>query len=228
MSIGLTIEQLNHILGREVDELNLTVAKAIVMGMDVETLAATMGVPEPELRELIESQDYKDVRLLVGAEEVKSRLDRDGGWDGLEHTALGKLNKRVVHENDTDTLLRIAAVANKASRKVAPPKESVLDPSQAGVRIPLTLTRRFTEKLTTSQGMLERSETQQISVLNGSAVNPTFQEVSHLLQVQGGAPIADAYRELPPQCDPQKSQPVHEPESFDMAELLKTVDALRN
>jgi hypothetical protein len=182
MSAALTVDSLKSILGREVEEIHLTVAKSSVLGLDPDTIANTLGVARDEIEELMESQDYKDIRLLVGAEQAKDRVERDLGWDGVENTAVRKLARRVELENDTDTLLRIAAVANRATRRTAPPKESLLDPSQAGARVPLTLTRRFTEKLNGSGQVLERTETQQISVLNGSAVNPTFKEVNSLLQ----------------------------------------------
>lgn len=181
MSAGLTIDALKTILGREVEEIHLTVAKSSVLGMDPETIANTLGVTKDEISELMETQDYKDIRLLVGAEQAKERIERDYGWDGLETQALKKLGRRVELESDTDTLLRIAAVSNRATRRTAPPKESLLDPASAGARVPLTLTKRFTEKLNGDGRVLERSETHQISVLNGSAVNPTFKEVHGLL-----------------------------------------------
>lgn len=182
MSAALTVDSLKSILGREVEEIHLTIAKSSVLGLDPETIANTLGVPKSEIEELMETQDYKDIRLLVGAEQAKDRVERDFGWDGIENSALRKLARRTELENDTDTLLRIAAVANRATRRAAPPKESLLDPSQAGARVPLTLTRRFTEKLGGNGQVVERSETQQISVLNGSAVNPTFKEVQGLLR----------------------------------------------
>lgn len=182
MSAALTVDSLKSILGREVEEIHLTVAKSSVLGLDPDTIANTLGVSKAEIEELMDLQDYKDVRLLVGAEQAKDRVERDFGWDGIENSALRKLARRTELENDTDTLLRIAAVANRATRRTAPPKEQFLDPSSAGARVPLTLTRRFTEKLNGSGQVLERSETQQISVLNGSAVNPTFKEVNSLLQ----------------------------------------------
>ncbi len=188
MSAALTVDSLKSILGREVEEIHLTVAKSSVLGLDPETIANTLGVSRGEIEELMELQDYKDVRLLVGAEQAKDRVERDFGWDGIENSALRKLARRTELENDTDTLLRIAAVANRATRRAAPPKESLLDPSQAGARVPLTLTRRFTEKLNGSGQLIERSETQQISVLNGSAVNPTFKEVNSLLQGDANPP----------------------------------------
>lgn len=184
MSAGLTVDSLKGILGREVEEIHLTVAKSSVLGLDPETIANTLGVAKEEIEELMEHQDYKDIRLLVGAEQAKERVERDYGWDGLENNALKKLGRRADLETDTDTLLRIAAVANRAHRRASPPKESLLDPALAGVRVPLTLTKRFTEKLNGTGQVVERSETQQISVLNGSAVNPSFVEVNKLLQGQ--------------------------------------------
>jgi hypothetical protein len=182
MSAALTIDSLKSILGREVEEIHLTVAKSSVLGMDPETIANTLGVSKEEITELMETQDYKDIRLLVGAEQAKDRVERDFGWDGIENSALKKLGRRVELETDTDTLLRIAAVSNRATRRAAPPKESLLDPALAGARVPLTLTKRFTEKLNGDGRTIERTETHQISVLNGSAVNPSFKEVHGLLQ----------------------------------------------
>lgn len=182
MSAALTTESLASILGRPVEEIHLTVAKSNVLGLDPETIAHTLGVERAEIEELMQTPDYKDVRLLVGAEFAKDRIDRDSGWDGIENTALQKLARRTHLENDTDTLLKIAAVANRATRRTAPPKEHTLDPSQAGQRVPLTLTKRYTEKLGAQGQVVERQETHQISVLNGSAINPTFKEVSQMLQ----------------------------------------------
>lgn len=182
MSAALTVDSLKAILGREIEEIHLTVAKSSVLGLDPETIANTLGVAKDEINELMETQDYKDIRLLVGAEQAKDRVERDFGWDGIENAALKKLGRRTELENDTDTLLKIAAVANRATRRAAPPKESLLDPALAGARVPLTLTKRFTERLNQVGQVIERSETHQISVLNGSAVNPTFKEVHGLLQ----------------------------------------------
>lgn len=182
MASNLTVGAVTEILGRDVEEIHLTIAKSNALGLDSETIAGSIGVSRDEIDELMATQDYKDVRLLVGSEMLRERTERDGGWDGIESIAVQKLTKRVTLENDTETLLKIATLANRATRRTAPPKETgPLDPSQVGARIPLTLTRRFTEKLNTAGDVIERSETQQISVLNGSAVNPKFEDVKQLL-----------------------------------------------
>lgn len=181
MTASLTVDALRTILGREIDEIHLTAAKASALGLDADTIASNVGLEPSEIHELMQTQDYKDVRLLVGSEMLTQRVERDTGWDGIENAAVRKLQRRTELENDTETLLKIAAVANRATRRTAPPKEAgPLDPSQAGQRVPLTLTRRYTEQLG-ADGSITRSTTQQISVLNGSAVNPKFEDVKRIL-----------------------------------------------
>lgn len=223
MSAGLTVDSLKSILGREVEEIHLTVAKSSVLGLDPETIANTIGVPKDEINQLMETQDYKDIRLLVGAEQAKDRVERDFGWDGIETSALKKLGRRVEMENDTDTLLRIAAVSNRATRRAAPPKESLLDPALAGARVPLTLTKRFTEKLNSGGQVIERSETQQISVLNGSAVNPSFKEVHGLLQ-GNVTPTPQAPRTREAYIDQVESA---DEETFSLESMRKMAQSMR-
>lgn len=222
MSAGITCESLEVILGRKVEEIHLTIAKSNVLGLDADTIAGTLGVETAEILELMQHQDYKDVRLLVGAEEAKARVERDSGWDGIESTALSKLARRVQLENDTETLLKIAAVSNKATRRTAPPKDHVLDPSQAAARVPLTLTRRFTEKL--NNGTV-RELTQQISVLDGSAINPDFKEVSQILQ---GAEVKAAPNSSPRTArEYQERVSPDEDEGVDMGQLLDIAKRLK-
>src|SRR3546814_11274518 len=84
---------------------------------------------------------------------------------------------------DTDTLLRIAAVANKAQRRMTQKEEHVLDPASAVARVPLKLTKRFTEKLN-HDGSAERSESQEISVTNGTARMPSFESINAIFGVR--------------------------------------------
>lgn len=179
---ALTIDSIQRILGKPTEEMYLIVAKNSVLGLESEQIAQILGVTRQEIDDLQLNQDYRDVRLLVGAEYAKTLSEKDMSWDGIEAQALENLAKRVPNERDTDTLLRIAAVANKAQRRQSR-TEQVLDPAMASTRVPLTLTRRFTERINNSTGSIERTETQQISLMNGSAVNPTFGDIDSLLGV---------------------------------------------
>lgn len=193
----LTQDSIKAALGRDMPEEILVVAKLAVNGMDEDSIAQILGSTRDEVRELFESQDYKDVRLLVGVEHARLRSGNDHTWDGIENTALEGLAKRVHLERDTDTLLRIAAVANKAQRRLSQSTQHVLDPANAQTRVPLKLTKRFTEKINSAGQVTERTETQEVSVVNGTAKTPSFESISEIFAIQ--TPAAGAPSDINPQ-----------------------------
>lgn len=191
MTMLLTIESLGSQLGRVVSEMEVIIAKNDIAGLPAGSIAKVLGVTKDEIETFQLTQEYKDVRLLLGAEAAKLNTSKDSDWDAIEAFALGKLRERVPHERDTDTLLKIAAVANKAERRTQNQTNNLLDPSSASVRVPLQLSRRIIERIMTD-GTREREETQQISLMNGTAVNPSFAEIDKALGVSiKSKPILD-------------------------------------
>lgn len=180
-AMTLNSESLSAQLGREISEVLVVIAKNEVSGLPPESISKLLGVSVAELQEIQESQDYKDVRLLLGAETAKLMVEKDSSWDAIEAFSLKRLSERLPAERDTDTLLKIAAVANKAQRRNQPMNQ-VLDPQQGVARVPLRLTRRMTERLN-SDGSREREEVQSISLLHGSAENPSFAEIDSALGI---------------------------------------------
>lgn len=180
--MGLNAESLSRQLEREIPEVVVVIAKNAVAGLPAEAIAKLLGVEVPEVEEIQETQDYKDVRLLLGAESATMLAGKDSNWDSIEHNALVRLAERVPQIRDTDELLRIAAVANKAQRRNQPAAQH-LDPGSGVARVPLKLTRRITERLN-ADGAGIREEVQEISILSGSAQNPSFQEIDAALGVR--------------------------------------------
>src|SRR3546814_16661279 len=74
--------------GREIPEEILIIAKMAVVGMAPDRIAETLGSSKVEVEEILESQDYKDVRLLVGVEHARLSSSKDFTWDSIEATAL--------------------------------------------------------------------------------------------------------------------------------------------
>lgn len=177
MSI-MTQEGVKAALGREIPEEILVIAKLAITGMEAEEIAGVLGSEKSDITEIIESQDYKDVRLLVGVEHARIQTNKDFSWDFIEHAALEGISRKIGNIRDPEELLRYAAVANKAVRRLKSTQEHVLDPANAQTRVPLKLTRRFTEKLNSDQQVIERTEVQQISVINGTAKTPDFDTIS--------------------------------------------------
>src|SRR3546814_20025429 len=63
-------------------------------------------------------------------------------------------------------------------------EEHVLDPASAVARVPLKLTKRFTEKMN-HDGSVERSESPEISVTNGTARMTSFESINAIFGVRG-------------------------------------------
>lgn len=188
----MTQEGITAALGREIDPAILVVAKLAVGRMDSDEISGVLGTPISEIHELIESQDYKDVRMLVGVEHARLQTAKDFTWDEIESVALEGIARKIANIRDPEELLRYAAVANKAVRRLPKKEDHVMDPANAQTRVPLKLTRRFTEKLNNSGEVVERTEIQQISVVDGSAKTPSFDKISEsfgLGKLQESSPV---------------------------------------
>src|SRR3546814_14131285 len=123
-------------------DLILIIAKMAVVGMAPDRIAETLGSSKVEVEEILESQDNKDVRLLVGVEHARLSASKDFTWDLIEATALEGLSKRAGLEKYKDTLLRIAAVAHKAQRRMTQQEEHVHDTASEVDRVHWTSVRR--------------------------------------------------------------------------------------
>lgn len=190
--MALNKDSLSQQLGREVTEILVVIAKNDIAGMPPEGIAKLLGVSIPEVEELQAQQDYKDVRLLLGAESATMLAGKDSNWNSIEHFALTRLVERMSGIRDTDELLKIAAVANKAIRRQEPMAQH-LDPSSGITRVPLKLTKRITERLN-GDGSRSREEVQSISILSGTAQNPSFAEIDSALGVRLRPRTADKLR----------------------------------
>jgi hypothetical protein len=191
--MDLTVASLSKSVEQQVPELYVIIAKNSVVGLDAGQIADLLGVSRAEIEEVYGDELYKNVRLLIASEYAKESVEADFSWDGIETAALKKLVSRVPLTNDTDQLLRIAAVANKAQRRHRDMGPKVLDPQTAGARVALNLTDRIVRKLSSNGDILEARE-RRLSVTDGSATNPTFAEVDQLLGVSQKPHINTEYR----------------------------------
>lgn len=191
--MDLTTATLSKQVDQPVPEMYVIIAKNSVVGLDAGQIADLLGVARVEVEEVYADEVYKSVRLLIAAEYAKESVEADFSWDGIETEALKKLVKRIPLTNDTDQLLRIAAVANKAQRRHRDIGPKVLDPQTAGIRVALNLTDRIVRKLAANGDVLEARE-QRLSITDGSAANPSFAEVDALLGVSQKQRIHTEYR----------------------------------
>lgn len=177
----VTAATLSQDLAKEIPEMYVVIAKHHVLGMDYESIREVLGCSQEDLQEVVNDDLYKEVRLTIGALQAESRINQTSGWDSLEEEALKKLQERLPYERDTDLLLRVAAIANKAQRRHSA-QNGVLNPVGQNGRVAITLTQRLIQKFNGSAGD-ELIQERQLSISDGSMQNPTFDEVDALLSV---------------------------------------------
>lgn len=181
MSSALTVETLERVLQRPVDDLHLAIAKHEIQGVEKGALCEIFACSQAEIQQVLDDPAYGDVKKCVALELAKFSGDTDISWDSLEHSALTKLHKSTQFVTDPEFFLRVAALANKAQRRNRHQQVDVLSPVAAGTRVQLTLTERFVEKLKGTSGA-ERTVERKIDIANAGSHRVSAQDVATLLQ----------------------------------------------
>ncbi len=189
-----TADSLSQQLDKEVPEVYVVIAKHNVLGMDDEGIREVIGCSMQELQEVLNDPIYREVRLVIGAVHAAGVVNQTTGWDSLEERALANLSKRIDLPNqDQDFVLRVAAVANKASRRAkAGLPDGVLDPSNvktAKISLTTRLVRSFAR-----DGAETQTIEKKLSIEDGTMLNPSFDEVDDMLSVSNTP-------SLPPQLE---------------------------
>jgi hypothetical protein len=150
--MDITAESLSRDLSREVPEVYVIVAKHSVLGMDDDSIREVIGCTKEELSEVLNDPLYREIRLIAGAHQAESVVDLTTGWDKLEQVALTNLHKRAPFVKDEETLLRIAAVANKAQRRHQAGKEDGVLDATNGKSVRINLTTRLVQSFSRPNG----------------------------------------------------------------------------
>lgn len=186
---SITSESLSKQLDREIPPAYIIVAKHEIMGTPDESLCEMIGVKQADLDEVRADALYTEVRLHIGALMAESQATRVYGWDGLEAKALEKLAEKIEHMHDSETLLKVATLANRAQRRGGRDMSRVLDPSQNN-RTTIVLTERLVQRF---QGRTEE-RTRELSIHDGSMERVSFEDVNAMLEVKSAMPIPSAKR----------------------------------
>lgn len=181
--MALTAESLGRQVGEPVPPAYVIIAKHQALGMDDESIRDVLGCELKDITEVKADALYEKVRLIVSATHAQSLVDQTQGWDHLEQLYLSRLIERAPLERDPEFMLRVAAFANKAQRRVAANNGHTLDPAERNGRAAITLSSRLIRKIQNGVESIEQIETRQLSISDGSMQNPSFAEVDSLLSV---------------------------------------------
>lgn len=205
--VEMTGATLTRALGLEVCEEYVVIAKHQVLGFDDQTICDILGCEMVDLETAKEDAVFKSVKAMVNSAHAQATLNQAQGWDALEGLAIKKLVDRIPKENDSEFLLKVAAIANRATRKTQA-DDKTLDPLGKGVSR-ISLTSRLVQRI--SHSGAEQVEERQLSITSGSMGRATFKEVNELLEVK---PTPVLPRELEVQTH------VHDPDANDLLDDL--------
>lgn len=179
---ALDSDALSEMLDQEVPDSYVVIAKHDVLGFPTDQIAEILGVDSSDVAEVQDDSHYKAVRAIISLKQSEQDIGLTHGWDDVESIAVNKLLQRLPYENDSDMLLRTAAVANKAARKKENPNR-VLDPRESNGQTAITLTQRLVTSMS-NRGETKTIEERKISIKDGSMSRPDFSQVNDMLHVQ--------------------------------------------
>lgn len=121
-------------------------ARMHLQGVPVRQCAAVLGLQEPEVVELLNSELFQSVAAAIADEAAEQNALMDSNWDAVEALALGKVVTYLQNDPDPDFALKAAVVANKSVRR-SHSANGPLQAQDAGARTIINLNATFVQKL---------------------------------------------------------------------------------
>lgn len=146
------------------------VVRLRLQGVADEQIILICALDQQEFDLLTSHSDYQKVSAKLEAEPFQRYSDLDEGWDSLEEQALGNLLEVTKYTRNPDLMLRVASIANKATRRNTGRRLLPLEPERQGARVVIELQRSFVSRLQTvaenvaAQGLV-RSASKQVNIL---------------------------------------------------------------
>lgn len=204
----LSKTELERMLGREVAPEHILVSKNMIQGSAQSVIADLLGCTVGEIQEIQASEDFKEVHLLISVKTNESRLQTAELIDDIEMKAWANISKRLEMEKDIEVSMKIAALANRAIRRVAPATE-ILDPSRAEAKtVRISLSERIVKSL--QDGQIAEGRERSIT-MQGQGMNPSFKQIEEFMNPRDSA--------IPEDVSPKRD------ESLDMERFLGVLRA---
>jgi len=161
--IALDKKTIENYLGEgNYTELEITIAKNLVIGLDEESISQMLGVGLDQIRDLKSDVKFKKLYNFIALTQNQMRADNELTWDKIESLGLAKLQRFVQTSSDPEFILRTAVAANKSVRryKSAAP---ILNPQMQNKVIILNLNQKFIKKTSNLLDTVESIDTAEIT-----------------------------------------------------------------
>lgn len=182
-------------LNREVPESLVVLAKHDVMGVDDRDMAEILGMDESDIQAEKKTELYIAIRAVLSMVYAEIRAHQGMSYDHLEAIALQRLTEKTQYMNDPELLLRVAAMANKAERRVGR-DSNVLRPQEGNGTTVISLTKKLTQTIINGEP-IRRVGSADISIMDGTMSQCTTEDINGVLgNEQDSSPIGKVSKDL--------------------------------
>jgi len=136
------------------------------------------GLDISQVNRLIESEQFKTLLALEKDSQITNALQYDDGWDYAENLALSKVIENLQSIPDPEYALKVASLANKASRRSNVHKNNPIVPIanlQAVINLNPTFVQKLQKTFEVSERKLENLEQKTVNLLNPKGVKNLLQ-----------------------------------------------------
>jgi len=122
------------------------IAKLVLYEVPNGQIAMSCGVSDGRISQIVATEEFKAVLEAQASEHFAEQQLMNEGWDAVEALAIGHVVEAMNANPDEEFALKVAAVANKATRRGAI-NHNPIGAGQAGVRTVIQLNANFVENL---------------------------------------------------------------------------------
>jgi hypothetical protein len=120
-------------------------------GLADKTIADTLFVSLEQVAAIKETHEFKQSCAKQTEERTQRLIDLEQGWDGIEEASTAQVLHHLMHSRDPEFALRAAMVANRAQRRSPATLGRVIDASNVGNVITLTVNRNYVQNITNQE-----------------------------------------------------------------------------
>lgn len=122
------------------------IAQMVLYEVPNHQIAAACGVSDGRISQIVATDEFKAVQETLATAHFEEQQLLNEGWDAVEQMSIAHVVTAMQHNPDPEFALRVAAVANKATRRGAI-NHNPIGAGSAGVRAIIQLNANFVENL---------------------------------------------------------------------------------
>lgn len=148
-------------------------AKMVSRGVSLAEIGDSASLELSQVKQIIDSAQFKEALAKEKDTQIANNIQQDDGWDFAENLALSKVIENLQTCPDPDYALKVAAIANKSTRRHGKHMNTPIVPV-ANMQAVINLNPTFVEKLQNKFAIAERTvetlERKTVNMLNPKSV----------------------------------------------------------